>query len=175
MSALFRATESFIADVRQDLMRPHPFAHERIGFIAVRAAQGHNHLVLIAEDYYPVADNEYVQDRLVGARIGQEALRKALNVALLNPVGMFHVHMHLFPERLWFSRVDLSEQFNFVPDFFKVRPTMPHGALVLSPHSFAGRAWVNSRDIQRIDEFNTVGARVRVTKAARDGSTDFYG
>jgi hypothetical protein len=175
MSILFRTTEPFIAHIRRDLLRPHAFAHERIGFITVRAAQGRDHIVLLAENYHPVADEDYLDDPLVGARIGQEALRKALNLALLNPVGIFHVHMHLFPERLWFSRIDLAEQLNFVPDFFKVRPTMPHGALVLSPDSMAGRVWLTPRDILPINEFNSVGARVKVTTAAQDGSTDFYG
>jgi hypothetical protein len=175
MKLLFRATEPFMTGVRHDLERKHPFAHERIGFITIRAAAGADHLLLLAEDYYPVADEDYVDDPRVGARIGQEALRKALNLALLNPVGVFHVHMHLVPERLWFSRIDLTEQLNYVPDFFKVRSTMPHGAIVLSPHSEAGQAWVNAREIVPIAEFHTVGPRIRVTRAARDGSTDFYG
>jgi hypothetical protein len=176
MNILFRATEPFMTRVRRDLIRPHRFAHERVGFITARAAAGRDHLVLIAEGYHPVADEEYVRDPMVGARIGQEALRKALNLALLNPVSVFHIHMHLLPERLlWFSRIDLSEQLNFVPDFFKVRPNMPHGALVLSPNSEAGRVWINARDILPIAEFNTVGSRLKVTRAARDGSTDYDG
>ncbi len=106
--------------------------------------------------------------------MGQEALRKALEIALLNPVGMFHVHMHLFPGRLWFSRIDLREQLQFVPDFFKVRPNMPHGALVLSPQTAAGRAWLAVSRIERIAEFNTMGSRVQVSRSADDGSVDFY-
>lgn len=175
MKVLFRATEPFMTMVRRDLQRPHRFAHERIGFISVRAAAGAAHLVLLAEGYYPVADEDYVDDPRVGARIGQEALRKALNLALLSPVGMFHVHMHLLPARLWFSRLDLAEQLSFVPDFFKVRPDLPHGALVLSPQSMAGRAWRNGRDVQPIAEFNTVGAQLDLIRAAPDGSTGFFG
>jgi len=69
-----------------------------------------------------VADADYVKDESVGAKIGQEALRKALETALLNPVGLLHVHMHDFPGPLWFSRIDLREQLNFVPDFSKSDP-----------------------------------------------------
>lgn len=177
MKMLFRGTESFMTAMRRDLMREHPFAHERIGFITVRAAAAVDHLVLLAEDYYPVADEDYVDDPRVGARIGQEALRKALNLALLNPVGVFHVHMHMlsFDGRLWFSRIDLTEQLNYVPDFFKVRPAMPHGAIVLSPDAEAGLVWANAQDILPIAEFHTVGSRMKVVRAARDGSTDFCG
>ena len=73
------------------------------------------------------------------------------------------------------GRVDLAEQLNFVPDFFKVRSIMPHGALVLSPHSMAGRVWLNPHEVVPINEFNIVGAQMQITRAARHGSTDYYG
>jgi len=176
MSILFRATEAFMASARRDLMRRHHFAHERVGFATTRAAAGKDRLVLLAENYYAVADEDYVFDPTVGARIGQEALRKALNLALFNPVGVIHIHMHLLPSaRLWFSEVDLSEQRNFMPDFFKVRPTMPHGAVVLSPRSAAGLVWTAPNTVQPIDEFNFAGAQMKVIQARREGSTDYMG
>lgn len=174
MNFIFRSTEGFIARVRSDLMRPHPFAHERVGFITTRAARGLDHLVVLAENYYPVADDDYLPDETVGAMMGPEALRKALELALLNPVGVFHVHMHLLGRRLWFSPVDLREQLKYIPDFFKVRRNMPHGAIVLSPQSAAGRAWLAPDQIVPIEEFDVVGARVQVTRSSKDGSTDFY-
>jgi hypothetical protein len=175
MTILFRATEAFMASVRCDLMRRHAFAHERIGFITTRAAAGKDHLVVLAEDYHPVADEDYVCDPTVGARIGQEGLRKALNLALLNPVGVVHVHMHLLPsERLWFSEIDRTEMRNFMPDFFKVGPKMPHGAIVLSPRSAAGVVWTAPSAAEPIGEFNFVGSQMKVIRAARDGSTDYF-
>ncbi|MDE5442527.1 hypothetical protein GWG65_13925 [Bradyrhizobium sp. CSA207] len=176
MKILFRATGDFMAAVRRDLSRRHPFAHERVGFITARAAQGHDHLVVLAEDYHPVADNDYVPDPSVGAMIGQEALRKALELALLKPVGVFHVHLHGLPagRRLWFSPIDLREQVKFVPDFFKVRRNMPHGAIVLSPYSAAGRVWLRPDEIVNFSEFVEVDAQVSIRKSSQDGSTDFY-
>lgn len=176
MTVLFRTTADFMVRVRSDLLRRHPFAHERVGFITVRAAQGRERLVLLANEYYPVADEDYLRDPSVGAMIGQEALRKALEIALLNPVGVFHVHMHDLPSRrrLWFSPVDLREQAKFVPDFFKVRRDMPHGAVVLSPHSAAGRAWIAPSEVVNIAEFNETGERLRIKRSSKDGSTDFY-
>ena len=175
MSIIFRATETFLALVRSDLLRPHEFAHERVGFITVRAAQGSEHLVVLAQDYHPVSDADYLHDPSVGAMMGQEAIRKALEIALLNPVGIFHVHMHVGPGRLWFSPIDLREQLKYVPDFFKVRPGMPHGALVLSPHSAAGRVWLGPKQPVQISEFNVIGSQVKITWSASDGSTDFNG
>ena len=170
----FRATRAFMAEVRDDLMRPHAFAHERVGFIAVRAAQGAEGLILLADNYHAVADDEYLRDPSVGAMIGQEALRKALELALLKRVGVFHVHMHALSHRLWFSGTDLREQAKFVPDFFSVCPQMPHGAIVLNAKAAAGRVWLAPNQIHNIDAFDEVGARTILTRAAADGSTDFY-
>ncbi|TIL83046.1 MAG: hypothetical protein E5Y89_02440 [Mesorhizobium sp.] len=171
---IFRATSGFLLHVRQDLERRHAFALERVGFITVRAAQGAEGLVLLAEDYYPVADEHYVHDRSVGAMIGSEALRKALELALLKGVGVFHVHMHGLTPRLWFSLVDLREQVKFIPDFFTVCPQMPHGAIVLNAKTAAGRVWLGPDHITQIDEFNTIGPRMMINGAAADGSTGYY-
>lgn len=174
MNFIFRATEDYMARVRKDLVRKHPFAHERVGFVSVRATETPDHLVLLAQDYHPVADNDYLFDRSVGAMVGQEGFRKALEIALLNPVGIFHVHMHFHPSRLWFSKIDLREQLKFVPDFFKVRRNMPHGALVLSPSTAAGRVWLAPDRADRISEFNAMGIHVKVSRSAPDGSVDFH-
>jgi len=175
MKLVWRSTGRFVADVRKDLSRRHAFAHERVGFVGVRAASAHDDgIVLIADQYFPVADSDYVQDNRVGARISQEAIRKALEVALLNKVGVFHVHMHLLPsKRLWFSDVDLQDHDNLIPDFFKVRPEMPHGALVLSPTSIAGRGWIGASNPQPIGEFNTVGSTIQIIRASTVGDTPY--
>jgi hypothetical protein len=171
---VFRATSLFMSDVRKDLMRPHAFAHERVGFITVRAATGAESLVILAENYYPVADEDYLRDSTVGAMIGQEALRKALEIALLQRAGVFHVHMHGLSQRLWFSGTDLREQVKFVPDFFNVCSNMPHGAIVLNSKTAAGRVWRAAGNVSNIDEFDVTGAHTTIARANRDGSTDYY-
>ncbi len=173
MSVLFRATAEFMRQLHTDLMRPHPFAAERVGFISVRAAQGQDRLVLLAENYYPVEDRDYVPDLHVGAMMGQEAIRKALEIALLQPVGMFHVHIHEHHGRPRFSATDLREQLKFVPDFFKVRPQMPHGAIVLSYDRALGRTWMGPQTIVGIDEFNIVSSRLVVDRGGAGGGIDF--
>lgn len=154
MRTIFRATADFVKRMRQDLERPHAFAAERVGFISVRAANAGESLLLLAHEYHPVADADYVNAPSVGAMMGQEAIRKALNIALLQPVGMIHVHMHGHRGVPGFSKIDLTEQLHFVPDFFKVRKDMPHGAMVLSFDKAAGRIWLNPTAICDIDEFN---------------------
>ena len=159
VSTIFRATAGLLWTVRQDLRRPHSFAPERVGFITVKAAQARDHLVLLAHGYHSVADDDYVDDPRVGAMMGQEAIRKGLDLALLEKVGIFHVHEHGHKGRPRFSRVDLTEQANFVPDFFKVRPEMPHGAIVLSHDRATGRVWLAPDAVEEIREFNSVGPR----------------
>jgi hypothetical protein len=173
MKAIFRATDRFLHDVRRDLTRPHPFAAERVGFISIRAASARHTLVLLPEAYHPVADDDYIDDPTVDAMMGQEAIRKALNVALLQPVGMVHVHMHEHRGRPGFSYVDRREQLQFVPDFFKVRPEMPHGAIVLSHDRAVGRVWLDPETIISISEFNTVGAHMTIETVRSEGNVDF--
>lgn len=173
MKAIFRTTGPFLENVRRDLVRPHRFAAERVGFISIRAASTPSNLVLLAEGYHPVADDDYVDDPSVGAMMGQEAIRNALNIALMQPVGMFHVHVHEHAGRPGFSRTDLREQLKFVPDFFKVRRHMPHGAIVLSHDRATGRVWLSAETVIGISEFNTVAPRMIIDTGRAGGGLDF--
>jgi len=158
MNVIFRATREFIEHARVDLVRAHPFADERVAFISVRAAQAGGSLVILAESYHPVADEDYIDDDTVGAMMNQDAIRKALNLALLHPVGVFHIHMHDHVGVPEFSRTDVREQRKFVPDFFKVRRDMPHGALVLSKDRLAGSVWLAPLIVTGFDEYHVVGS-----------------
>ncbi len=82
---------------------------------------------------------------------------------------MFHVHMHGHAGRPGFSRIDLREQSKFVPDFFKVRREMPHGAIVFSRDMAAGRVWLNPASVSAISEFDVVGPRMIVDFAPPGG------
>ena len=173
MRVVFRCTNEFLERVEQDLRRPHSHAAERVGFIAVRAASLSEGLLLLAQHYYPVEDADYVRDNSVGALIGPEGLRKALEIALLNPVGIFHVHCHEYAlgGRHWFSPIDLREQLSFVPDFFKVNRKNPHGAIVLGPHrSAAGRVWLSPTTVKPIAEFGYVGRPMTTRYTSADGT-----
>ena len=91
--------------------------------------------------------------------MGPAAIRKAMQRAYNEPVGMFHVHMHDHRGSPWFSQVDLAENNKFVPDFWNVRPEMPHGALVLSRDSIACLCWdPSTRQPQSINKFTIVDA-----------------
>lgn len=166
MKILFKIRQQLLTHIIADLRRPHKYAAERVGFIACRfGALKPSGIVLLASDFLPVADEDYIDDQSVGAMMGDAAIRKALQFAFNTNVGMFHVHVHEHRGLPWFSRTDCRENSNFVPDFFHVRPHAPHGAVVLSLDSAAGLCWhPQTAEPYRISEFVFVGSPIRTSR-----------
>jgi hypothetical protein len=166
MRVVFKVVDRLLERVRHDIARPHEFAAERVGFFVCRAAslspQG---VVILAHDYMPVEDEDYVDDSTVGAMMGASAIRKALELALSMKAGMFHAHLHEHAGRPRFSRTDARESAKFVPDFWNVRPEMPHGALVASKDSFYGMCWYPGMSTPiEIGEFVVVGSPIFIMR-----------
>lgn len=162
MKITFKIPQRLLTEIHRDLSRPHEFAAERVGFIACGASDfGANSLLLLGDTYHPVADQHYVDDPRVGAMMNSDAIRSALEIAYNRNVAMFHVHRHEHYGKPGLSRVDRRESARFVPDFFKVRPSLPHGVLVLSHDSVAGLCWlVRDKQPVEIEEFIVVGPQV---------------
>ena len=107
MKISFRLTNELLTQIHGNLSRPHPFAAERVGFIACSAANGPDGgLIFLAQTFHPVADDHYMDDPRVGAMMGSAAIRSALQYAHQQPVSMFHVHRHEHLGRPRFSPVD---------------------------------------------------------------------
>ena len=160
MTINFKITHKLLDEVRRDLDRPHPFAAERVSFITCKVgALASGGVVILAHAHHPVEDDDYLNDSTVGAMMGPGAIRKAIQFAYNENVSMFHVHMHDHLGTPWFSNIDLREAKKFVPDFWNVRPEMPHGALVLSMDSLAGLCWLPmARQMEKISKFSIIGA-----------------
>lgn len=158
MKAILRLERALLNSIYSDLDRPHPFAKERVGFVACSMGTLKDGHLLLANSYHPVDDEDYEDDSRVGAMMGSSAIRKALQLAYSRPLAMFHIHRHEHRGRPEFSKVDIREGAKFVPDFFKVRPQFPHGMLVLSHNAVTG-AWWNpeSRETRYFDEITVVG------------------
>ena len=155
-----KMNEQLFLDIQQDLHRQHPFAFERVGFIGAGLALHGSHCTLLAHSYVPVADEDYLDDPSVGAMIGPNAMHKAMAWAFEKNIALFHIHSHGGRGIPGFSGVDISESNKFIPDFFKVRPEKPHGAIVLSNTHAFGRVWLTSSSTpQAIGEFHLIGAR----------------
>lgn len=162
MNVTFKITRALLDVIREDLRRSHAHAFERLGFIGVGAAQSDSGILALAQSYRPVADEDYVPDQNVGAMMGPEAIRKAMQWALDRRIGIFHVHTHEGTGLPWFSRTDLTEQDKFVPSFQNVAAHSPHGAIVLSNTGARGRVWLRRGERPTyIDEFIEVGSPIR--------------
>jgi hypothetical protein len=155
MNLLFRMNWSLRRAALEDLSRPHEFAFERVGFFGCRAAATSSGVMIIAECYNPVADDNYLRDPAVGARINGAAIRGALQLSLSKGVGLFHAHMHEHAGIPRPSPTDFEESKKFVPDFFNAAPEMPHGTLIFSTDSDFALCWLaktaQPRPISRIE------------------------
>jgi hypothetical protein len=166
MRVTFKLMSSLADYVRFDLARPHPVAAERVGFFSCRVAGlSDGGLLILAQGYHQVDDADYLDDPRVGAMINADAIRKALQYAYTNPVGMFHVHCHEHRGVPWFSGTDLSESSSYVPDFWNVRPRFPHGTILLSRDAMSGLCWLpDTRRPVRIDDLVAVGAPMTMVR-----------
>jgi hypothetical protein len=144
MNIRFKVTTALLTTVRIDLRRPHAFAHERVGFIAAGLAAAHDELLILAREYRPVRDDEYLRDPSVGAMIGADAIRRARQWAMNDRVAIFHIHMHGGRGVPGFSAIDVRENAKFVPNFVSVAPHSVHGAVVLSDTAAFGQVWCES-------------------------------
>jgi hypothetical protein len=80
--------------------------------------------------------------------LGAGAFRRVLQIAYNAPVSILHVHRHEHRGRPEFSTIDLSEAQRYMPDFWKVRPGLPHGVVVLSHDSASGLIWMPESRLQ---------------------------
>jgi hypothetical protein len=167
MRIAFKITSALLTTVRIDLARPHPFAHERVGFISASLSATGDNIIVIAREYRPIEDNDYLPDPSVGAMMGPDAIRKALQWTIDTGTAAFHVHSHGGRGVPSFSGVDIRENAKFVPDFFKVAPQMPHGAVVLSDDAARGQIWLEQKTQPLIiSSYSEVGMPARSWRAA---------
>jgi hypothetical protein len=163
MNVRFRITADLLHAVRNDHVRPHAHAAERVGFVLCRfgSIQSGGFMIL-AHDYMSVLDSDYLDEPQFGASIGANAFRRVLERTLSDPMGIFHVHLHPHRGIPKPSRIDLTETAVFVPDFFHVQGHMPHGALILSDDDASGRVWLaESARPTSISSITVVGVPLR--------------
>ena len=157
----FKITDRLITEIQYDLQRPHAFALERVGFVGAGLELHGHHCTSLAHSYASVADEDYLDDPSVGAMMGPDAMHNAMVWAFEQRVSLFHIHAHGGTGMPRFSGIDIRESDKFIPDFFKVRPEMPHGTIVLSNTHAFGRLWRSPKSSYPIDEFRLIGTHSR--------------
>lgn len=163
MSTRLRLLDTQLEEIHLDLSRPHLFAAERVGFLTCGLARvASDSLVLLGNCWHRVADEDYLDDPRVGACIGPAAFRKILQYAYHEAVSVLHVHRHDHYGTPSFSSIDTRSAREYVPGFFNVRRSHPHGALVLSLDNGAGEIWLPSQlDPRPIDRVDIIGVPLR--------------
>ena len=131
---MIRIPAAIFQAMQANLLRPHAFAGERVGFLIGRKAslpgdaQG-----IMVHRYLLIPDDLYLRDPLVGAAISGAAIRLAMQEALTSAACIVHVHLHDHPDPPRFSRTDIEGYRQMLPSFRNASPKMPHAAVVFSP------------------------------------------
>jgi molybdopterin/thiamine biosynthesis adenylyltransferase len=93
-SITFKIPKALKEKIDFDLSRKHSHAYERVGFVLTKTYKTNNNLIILAYDYEPVDDENYIVDEEVGAKINSKAIKNSIELAHSNNCGVFHVHKH---------------------------------------------------------------------------------
>lgn len=147
MKVRFRILKGLHNRVREDMARRHEFAFERVGFVSAKLGnRGTDELLVLATNYHPVADENYIDDPGSGARINSAAIREAMQLILDTGEGLFHVHRHAHRGKPGFSSMDLKETPRIVSSLRVVGPDQAHGMILLSNDHCIARVWTPLSD-----------------------------
>ncbi len=129
----------------QDLMRTHDFASERIGFLCTKTISLRSgECIVLAIDYLPVDDKNYIYDPMVGAKINSAAFRIAMQDCLDKNYGCFHVHLHDHFGKPFPSPVDKKSNPGIITSLGNVARQNVYGVMILSRDSFYTEIKTNS-------------------------------
>ena len=163
----FKIQARLYEKIRADLRRPHAYANERVGFLTVGSARTPNGLLLLAQEYWPIADDHYVDNPNVGAEYDERAIRVIMELAYNQSVGIFHVHEH--PHNMqWFSNLDLASIPQLVYGLFSYSSKSVHGAVLLTDIPCNSMLWLpGASSSRRISQFQIIGKTIVKINATR--------
>jgi hypothetical protein len=141
MHITIRLTRTLAEYALRDLRRPHQYASERVGFLYGKRVEAEEALILMTH-YRAVADERYINDPTVGARIDGGAIRNAMQEAIDTKTGLFHTHIHDFGGRLDFSAVDNRELPKLVPAFQAAGGANATGLFLFGQKSAIADVWL---------------------------------
>ncbi|WP_018629571.1 HesA/MoeB/ThiF family protein [Niabella aurantiaca] len=134
---IFRIPQELRSEMEQDLRRPHSYACERVGFLFTKSKWiDQNKILIVAISYQCVADEHYIEDPTVGAKIGSEAIRSAMQTMFDMKSGCFHVHLHDHQGRPGPSATDKKGLPGVIESFANIAGGQPTGILILSKDNF---------------------------------------
>lgn len=154
-----KITKSVFNYMVEDLSRQHEYAYERVGFLFInKGSLTDNDSLLLATDYIPVADENYIEDQEVGARINSSAIREILQQIYDKGQGVLHVHLHDFDGIPTFSKVDIENLRLLIPSFQNISPQTFNGALLIQNSLLNSIIWLPEEGrFERVDRITIVG------------------
>jgi hypothetical protein len=146
-------------EMRESLMRPHPFAAERVGFVFTKWSRSKDGgKIILVCGYESIPDDDYINDPNVGARINSAAIRRAMQRALTTREGAFHVHVHDHGGAPGPSYTDRQELRPVMQSIRNASPNAVHGLLILSRDAAWAEALVpGCQSLQGIENISVVG------------------
>ncbi|MGH2666197.1 HesA/MoeB/ThiF family protein [Flavobacterium sp.] len=155
----FRIPEHLHGKMLLDLERSHPFAFERVGFLFAKTVNLSSGVTLIiATDYQPVNDEDYIEDYSVGAKINSTAIRKSMQATFDQSCGCFHVHLHNHSGKPYPSSTDEKSLPAVVKSFENIAPKHANGFLILSKNAFYSSIKIEASDnLLEADLISVVG------------------
>ena len=143
MRVTVRLPRPLLDEVRADLVKPHRFAAERVGFLYGRLCHaGEGRKLVLMTGYATVSDDRYIDDPSAGARIDSHAIREAMQGVLDRGEGAFHVHLHDHRGTPRLSPMDRAEIPRLIPSFRAVGPQLAHGLIILSRDRCIADVWL---------------------------------
>lgn len=134
---VFRIPSEIRTQMLDDLRRPHAHACERVGFLFIKSKTlADGTILVIAVGYQSVADEDYIEDSSVGAKIGSTAIRGAMQEMLNLRCGAMHVHLHDHKGRPYPSGTDTTSLPGVIESLSNVAAGQVTGVLILSKDSF---------------------------------------
>lgn len=154
----FRIPRSIRCMMLEDLRRPHPWSFERVGFLFTKSKLLNSQtLLIIAIEYVPVGDTDYIEDESVGARISSNAIRQAMQGSLNKKSGCFHVHLHDHRGIPKPSFTDIEGLPGVVRSLSNVASRQANGILILSKNAFFSKVQFNDVFYNNTAEISIVG------------------
>jgi hypothetical protein len=156
---IFRIPEKLQIKILEDLRRPHGHASERVGFVFTKSKWLDKKTVLIiATSYQPVADEDYIEDKSVGAKIGSNAIRTAMQSMFNDKSGCFHVHLHDHNGIPAASGIDSEGLPGVVESLSNISGDQATGFLILSKDNFFSAIQLpNYAKLKAADVISVVG------------------
>lgn len=143
----------------QDLNRPHPYASERVGFFSTSTISAGEHFDIITiTGYHVIPDDEYINDRSVGAKINTQAIRSAMERIIQTGNGCLHVHLHSHDGKPTPSGTDLKSLPDISRSFLNANPETVCGYLIISNDNFFCSVYEeNKKNPVKVDQMTIIG------------------